>query len=114
MERAPVAPGRGSKDRSNPADAHPAGAAVPVRRELRQTAALRASRSRFKIYYIDEVHMLSPGAFNALLKTLEEPPPHVKFFFATTEPNKIPPTVLSRCQRYDFAGITPVVIGTTL
>ena len=51
--------------------------------------------------------MLSTGAFNALLKTLEEPPPHVKFFFATTEPNKIPVTVLSRCQRYDFAGITP-------
>ena len=59
-------------------------------RELRQNAGLRPSRSRFKIYYIDEVHMLSTGAFNALLKTLEEPPPHVKFFFATTEANKIP------------------------
>ena len=58
--------------------------------------------------------MLSTGAFNALLKTLEEPPPHVKFFFATTEANKIPITVLSRCQRYDFAGITPEVIATTL
>ncbi|MGZ3318128.1 MAG: DNA polymerase III subunit gamma/tau, partial [Isosphaeraceae bacterium] len=68
-------------------------------RELRQNAALRPSRSRYKIYYIDEVHMLSTGAFNALLKTLEEPPPHVKFFFATTEANKIPITVLSRCQR---------------
>ncbi len=83
-------------------------------RELRQNAALRPSRARYKIYYIDEVHMLSTGAFNALLKTLEEPPPHVKFFFATTEPNKIPITVLSRCQRYDFAGITPELIATTL
>jgi DNA polymerase-3 subunit gamma/tau len=83
-------------------------------RELRQNAALRPSRGRFKVYYIDEVHMLSTGAFNALLKTLEEPPPHVKFFFATTEPNKIPITVLSRCQRYDFAGITPDVIAASL
>ena len=83
-------------------------------RELRQNAALRPSRSRFKIYYIDEVHMLSTGAFNALLKTLEEPPAHVKFLFATTEANKIPITVLSRCQRYDFAGITPDVIAKTL
>ena len=58
--------------------------------------------------------MLSTGAFNALLKTLEEPPEHVKFFFATTEPNKIPVTVLSRCQRYDFAGITPDQIIETL
>ena len=80
-------------------------------RELRQNASLRPSRSRYKIYYIDEVHMLSTGAFNALLKTLEEPPPHVKFLFATTEPNKIPITVLSRCQRYDFAGITPEAIA---
>ena len=83
-------------------------------RELRQNASLRPSRSRFKIYYIDEVHMLSTGAFNALLKTLEEPPAHVKFFFATTEANKIPITVLSRCQRYDFAGITPDAIVKTL
>ncbi|SIO65754.1 DNA polymerase-3 subunit gamma/tau [Singulisphaera sp. GP187] len=83
-------------------------------RELRQNTGLRPSRSRFKIYYIDEVHMLSTGAFNALLKTLEEPPPHVKFFFATTEPGKIPVTVLSRCQRYDFAGITPEQIVATL
>jgi len=83
-------------------------------RELRQNAALRPSRSRYKIYYIDEVHMLSTGAFNALLKTLEEPPPHVKFFFATTEANKIPITVLSRCQRYDFAGITPEAIVASL
>jgi DNA polymerase-3 subunit gamma/tau len=83
-------------------------------RELRQNASLRPSRSRFKIYYIDEVHMLSTGAFNALLKTLEEPPAHVKFFFATTEANKIPITVLSRCQRYDFAGITPDAIVANL
>jgi DNA polymerase-3 subunit gamma/tau len=83
-------------------------------RELRQNASLRPSRSRFKIYYIDEVHMLSTAAFNALLKTLEEPPSHVKFFFATTEANKIPITVLSRCQRYDFAGITPDAIVTNL
>ncbi len=87
---------------------------VEAVRELRQNAGLRPSRARFKIYYIDEVHMLSTGAFNALLKTLEEPPEHVKFFFATTEPNKIPITVLSRCQRYDFAGITPEQIVTTL
>jgi DNA polymerase-3 subunit gamma/tau len=83
-------------------------------RELRQNASLRPSRSRYKIYYIDEVHMLSTGAFNALLKTLEEPPSHVKFLFATTEANKIPITVLSRCQRYDFAGITPDAIVNTL
>ena len=83
-------------------------------RELRQNAALRPSRSRYKIYYIDEVHMLSTGAFNALLKTLEEPPPHVKFFFATTEANKIPITVLSRCQRFDFAGITSEAIVSSL
>jgi DNA polymerase-3 subunit gamma/tau len=80
---------------------------VEAVRELRQNASLRPSRARYKIYYIDEVHMLSTGAFNALLKTLEEPPPHVKFFFATTEPQKIPITVLSRCQRYDFAAISP-------
>jgi DNA polymerase-3 subunit gamma/tau len=87
---------------------------VEAVRELRQNAGLRPSRARFKIYYIDEVHMLSTGAFNALLKTLEEPPEHVKFFFATTEPNKIPITVLSRCQRYDFAGISPEQIVETL
>lgn len=83
-------------------------------RNLRQNAGLRPSRARYKIYYIDEVHMLSTGAFNALLKTLEEPPEHLKFFFATTEPNKIPITVLSRCQRFDFAGITPEQIAETL
>lgn len=83
-------------------------------RELRQNAGLRPSRSRYKIYYIDEVHMLTTAAFNALLKTLEEPPAHVKFFFATTEANKIPITVLSRCQRYDFAGIGPDAIAGSL
>ncbi|MFO0907237.1 MAG: DNA polymerase III subunit gamma/tau [Isosphaeraceae bacterium] len=87
---------------------------VEAVRELRQNAGLRPSRARYKIYYIDEVHMLSTGAFNALLKTLEEPPEHVKFFFATTEPNKIPITVLSRCQRYDFAGISPEQVVETL
>ncbi len=74
-------------------------------RQLRQNVNVRPSRSRFKIYIIDEVHMLTEPAFNALLKTLEEPPEHVKFIFCTTEPEKIPITILSRCQRFDFAGI---------
>ena len=71
-------------------------------RELRDGVAYAPQRDRFKIYIIDEVHMLTQEAFNALLKTLEEPPRHVKFIFATTEPQKIPVTILSRCQRYDF------------
>jgi DNA polymerase-3 subunit gamma/tau len=75
-------------------------------RELRGNTQYLPQRARFKIYIIDEVHMLSKGAFNALLKTLEEPPPHVKFIFATTEVDKIPITILSRCQRFDFAGIS--------
>src|SRR5438034_3927095 len=75
-------------------------------REIRQNVQYRPSRARYKIYIIDEVHMLTPPAFNALLKTLEEPPPHVKFIFATTEANKIPVTILSRCQRFDFGGIS--------
>lgn len=74
-------------------------------RELRANAIFRPSRSRYKIYYIDEVHMLTKEAFNALLKTLEEPPSHVKFIFATTETEKVPATILSRCQRYDFRNI---------
>lgn len=74
-------------------------------REIRSNVQYRPSRARFKIYIIDEVHMLTTAAFNALLKTLEEPPPHVKFFFATTEAQKIPITILSRCQRFDFNGI---------
>ncbi len=71
-------------------------------RELRESVKYVPSRSRYKIYIIDEVHMLSNSAFNALLKTLEEPPAHVIFIFATTEPHKILPTVLSRCQRFDL------------
>jgi len=74
-------------------------------RQLRSNVHVRPSRSRHKVYIIDEVHMLTTPAFNALLKTLEEPPEHVKFIFCTTDPEKIPITVLSRCQRYDFAGI---------
>ena len=74
-------------------------------RELRDTIRYLPARGRFKIVIIDEVHMLSTNAFNALLKTLEEPPPHVKFIFATTEPHKLPITILSRCQRYDFKRI---------
>jgi DNA polymerase-3 subunit gamma/tau len=74
-------------------------------RQIRQNVQFRPTRSRYKIYIIDEVHMLTAPAFNALLKTLEEPPPHVKFIFATTEVQKIPVTILSRCQRFDFAGI---------
>ncbi len=76
-------------------------------RQLRSNANVRPSRARYKIYIIDEVHMLTPAAFNALLKTLEEPPKHVKFIFCTTDPQKIPITVLSRCQRFDFAPIDP-------
>lgn len=74
-------------------------------RELRETIRYLPGSARFKIFIIDEVHMLSNSAFNALLKTLEEPPPHVKFIFATTEAHKIPITILSRCQRYDFRRI---------
>ncbi len=80
-------------------------------RELRSNATLRPARSRFKIYIIDEVHMLSTGAFNALLKTLEEPPPHVKFILATTEAQKVPATIQSRCQRFDFRAIDSAAIA---
>ncbi len=79
-------------------------------RHLRETIAFQPSHSRLKVYIIDEVHMLSASAFNALLKTLEEPPPHVKFILATTEPHRIPVTILSRCQRYDFRRIPPRLI----
>lgn len=75
-------------------------------RTLRENVKFAPSSSRFKIYIIDEVHMLTTEAFNALLKTLEEPPAHVKFIFATTEPHKVLPTILSRCQRFDFRKIT--------
>ncbi len=81
-------------------------------RELRDNIRYLPSRSRFKIFIIDEVHMLSINAFNALLKTLEEPPTHAKFIFATTEPHKIPVTILSRCQRFDFRKIAlPALTG---
>src|SRR3954468_24165739 len=74
-------------------------------RDIIANAAYRPARSRFKVYIIDEVHMLSKAAFNALLKIMEEPPEHVKFILATTEPEKVLPTILSRCQRYDFRNI---------
>jgi DNA polymerase-3 subunit gamma/tau len=74
-------------------------------RELRERVGFRPNEARYKVYVIDEVHMLSNAAFNALLKTLEEPPPHAIFVLATTEPHKIPATVLSRCQRFDFRRI---------
>ena len=76
-------------------------------REIIEAVRYSAVSARYKIYIIDEVHMLSRNAFNALLKTLEEPPEHVKFLFATTEVNKVPITVLSRCQRFDLKRITP-------
>ena len=74
-------------------------------RELRDNVKYLPANSRYKIFIIDEVHMLTNNAFNALLKTLEEPPPHIKFIFATTEPHKVPVTILSRCQRFDFKRI---------
>ena len=80
-------------------------------RELRDTARFAPASGKFKIYIIDEVHMLSTAAFNALLKTLEEPPAHVKFIFATTDPEKVLPTILSRCQRFDLRRIpTPLIV----
>jgi len=83
-------------------------------RELRENVIYRPARSRFKIYIIDEVHMLTVSAFNALLKTLEEPPSHIKFIFATTEPNKVIATIQSRCQRFDFNNIGPASIAGQL
>jgi DNA polymerase-3 subunit gamma/tau len=79
-------------------------------RELRETCKYAPANSPFKIYIIDEVHMLSTAAFNALLKTLEEPPAHVKFMFATTDPEKVLPTILSRCQRFDLRRIPAALI----
>jgi DNA polymerase III subunit gamma/tau len=79
---------------------------VDAIRELRETVAYAPSGGKFKVYIIDEVHMLSTSAFNALLKTLEEPPAHVVFIMATTEVHKIPQTILSRCQRFDFRSIS--------
>ena len=75
-------------------------------RDLRENVKLSPSHGRFKVYIIDEIHMLTDPAFNALLKTLEEPPPHVKFIFATTAPHKVLPTILARCQRFDFRRIS--------
>lgn len=83
-------------------------------RELRDTVNYAPASCRFKIYYIDEVHMLTTAAFNALLKTLEEPPEHVKFIFATTEANKILPTIISRCQRFDLRRIPDPIIANHL
>ena len=83
-------------------------------RDLRESVQFTPAQGKFKIYYIDEVHMLSTAAFNALLKTLEEPPEHVKFIFATTEPNKILPTILSRCQRFDLRPIPIEIIAKLL
>ena len=83
-------------------------------RELRDKVKYLPSRGRYKVYIIDEVHMLSMGAFNALLKTLEEPPKHVIFILATTEPHKIPATIHSRCQRFDFRGVTEKEIKVRL
>ena len=83
-------------------------------RQLRENVRYAPAKGRYKIYLIDEVHMLSPAAFNALLKTLEEPPGHVKFIFATTEPQKVLPTILSRCQRFDLHRITANLIAKHL
>ena len=83
-------------------------------RDLRETVQFAPSSGKYRIYYIDEVHMLSTAAFNALLKTLEEPPPHVKFIFATTEPQKILPTIISRCQRFDLRRIPTDIIADHL
>ena len=75
-------------------------------RQIRDEVNFLPTRAKYRVYIIDEVHMLSTGAFNALLKTLEEPPEHVKFILATTEPQKLPATILSRCQRFDFKKIS--------
>jgi DNA polymerase-3 subunit gamma/tau len=83
---------------------------VDEMRELLDGVRYAPAEARYKVYVIDEVHMLSKGAFNALLKTLEEPPPHVKFIFATTEIRKVPVTILSRCQRFDLRRVEPAAI----
>ena len=77
-------------------------------------AGLTPARCRYRIYIIDEVHMLTTPAFNALLKTMEEPPAHVKFILCTTEPHKVPATIQSRCQRFDFKSIPSVKIASHL
>ena len=83
-------------------------------RQLRQNVAVRPANGNYKTYIIDEVHMLTREAFNALLKTLEEPPPHVKFVLCTTEPEKLPITILSRCQRFDFQSVNTPAIAQRL
>lgn len=83
-------------------------------RDLREEANYTPTRGKYRVYIIDEVHMLSTGAFNALLKTLEEPPAHVIFIFATTEVHKLPATILSRCQRFDFKRIQPETMSVRL
>lgn len=83
-------------------------------RELREKVSFRPNQARYKVYIIDEVHMLSNAAFNALLKTLEEPPPHVIFVLATTEPHRVPATVISRCQRFDFRYVPASTIAAHL
>src|SRR6187200_815248 len=80
-------------------------------RQLNDAVRYAPVSGRYKVYIVDEVHMLSPGAFNAFLKTLEEPPPHAKFIFATTESHKVPVTIRSRCQRYDFRLIPQGVVA---
>ena len=87
---------------------------VDEMRELIDGVRYAPAQARYKVYIIDEVHMLSTAAFNALLKTLEEPPPHVKFVFATTEIRKVPVTILSRCQRFDLRRVEPAVIAASL
>src|SRR3989449_3664929 len=83
-------------------------------REMRETVRTAPAHGRYRVYIIDEVHMLSAAAFNALLKTLEEPPAHVVFVFATTEAHKIPPTILSRCQHFTFRRIPRREVVDTL
>lgn len=87
---------------------------VDAVREIRESAKFLPAAGKWKLYIIDEVHMLTTAAFNALLKTLEEPPPHVVFIFATTEPHKIPATILSRCQRFDLRRVTVAQIQERL
>src|SRR5258705_5838240 len=83
-------------------------------RELTEAVRYQPAVLKKKVYVIDEVHMLTTEAFNALLKTLEEPPPHVTFVLATTEPHKLPVTILSRCQRYDFRLVTGARVAEAL
>src|SRR4051795_7233780 len=87
---------------------------VDEMRQLLETAQYAPTRGRFKVYVIDEVHMLSTSAFNAMLKTLEEPPEHLKFILATTDPQKIPVTVLSRCLQFNLKQMPPAAIGAHL